>query len=144
MSKAQSGLKKIKYRLSKVFGRFHIETDNLILKTLLLLIIFTLSYNVINTYKKGALNTRLIKEEEEKLERLIDESNKLDNLERYYSSVEYKRIYARESQNLVEEGERLYYVNRPEEIEVESLIDDSDPILLNENSKWWLKLILGK
>ena len=130
-------------KLFRIKNRFNYSKEDLLIKTVLILIIIFLSNNIYIAYNKGVENKNLISQEEQKLSELRSEAEKLEYLERYYSSIEFKRIYARESQNLAEPGETLFYINRPEEIKIDYYEDNSDPIVVNEHAKWWRKLIFG-
>lgn len=109
----------------------------------LVAIIITLSYNVYTSYTKGSRNLDMIAAEASKLEELEAEQAKLVALEKYYNSIEFKRNYARDSLNLAEPGETLYYVVREEEYDFQNLQEDTKRIDLEDNRYWWKRLILG-
>ena len=144
MNKVNQLIQKFNKLKFRVLSQFNYTKEGILVRLILILLILFFMNNIYTAYTKGVENKNLIEQEELKLAELRSEAEELKYLERYYSSVEFQRIYARESQNLAEPGETLYYVNRPEELIIDYYEETDDPITLNEHAKWWSKLILGK
>ncbi len=144
MNQLQLKLKKI---LSKVRARvaqtYSANWSDILTDLALVAIIITLSYNVYASYTKGSRNLGMIESEASKLQELEAEQAKLVALEKYYNSIEFKRNYARDSLNLAEPGETLYYVVREEEYDFQNLQEETNHIDLEDNRYWWKRLILG-
>ncbi|MFQ5493478.1 MAG: hypothetical protein ACE5DX_04945 [Candidatus Dojkabacteria bacterium] len=141
--KLSNTFKKLISQVQRRVGKIEIRYSDLFVKFFMLLVILTLGYNIYTAYSKGQTNLKRIESEEAKLEKLQAEAERLDGEIDYYSSIEYRRSYARDSWNLAEPGAELFFVNRPEQHEIESIKFNKDPIPLYNNSLWWKKLILG-
>jgi cell division protein FtsB len=138
---------KIKYTLTRFFNKFSFERINvtdIFVNLFYLVVIVFLGMNIFTTFNKGIEDAKKFQTEQIKLQKLLDENKKLaDELEQY-SSIEYKKIYARENLNLAEKNETLYYVERRSDSqEIEKLPEDTIQINLEDNFYWWKKLILG-
>jgi len=137
-------LKRIRVYLEQRLLRINIDWYDLLGTVIIGLVILALGYNVFTAYNNGINNLRRIDEEQQKLDKLEAESEELSQLEKYYQSLDFKRIYAREILNLAEPDETLYYINRPEpEPQIEDIKDYQESIKLNDNAFWWKKLIFS-
>ncbi|MEI7578995.1 MAG: septum formation initiator family protein [bacterium] len=134
----------IKASIFRKITGFDWDSGDFLINTFLILLIFTLSLNVYNAYKKGINNRNSIQEEEQKVNQLKAETDDLNNQIDYYSSSEYRRAYARENQNFAIPGEKLYYVLRPEDYKIDYYQVNTDPIQLDNHARWWKELILGR
>lgn len=136
--------KQVKYKLSRLNRLKGFQPAEWLKGIGFIIIIVGLTINIWNSYEKGLHNSKVIAQEEAKLAKLEDENQDLTEQVQYYSSIEYKRIYARENQNLAEPGERLYFIERDdEELVIDYIKEETDKIELQNNSYWWKKLILG-
>lgn len=142
--KAQLFFQNINNRIKKQLSRLELKPADIFFKVFLVLLIIVLGYNIQISYRKGAENLEHISQEEEKLNQLLAEGKKLDELEAYYNSPEFRRAYARDSWNLVEPGASLYLINRKEQPQIDNVNDELDPIPLNDNRRWWKMLIVGE
>lgn|SRR3990167_3284250 len=144
-------LRKISYRFKRVrvfleqrLLRINIDWYDLLGTLIIGMVILALGYNVFTAYNNGINNLRRIDEEQEKLDKLLAESEELSQLEKYYQSLDFKRIYAREILNLAEPDESLYYINRPEpQPKIENIEDYQESVNINDNAFWWKKLIFN-
>ena len=137
-------LKRIRVYLEQRLLRINIDWYDLLGTVIIGLVILALGYNVFTAYNNGINNLRRIDEEQQKLDKLEAESEELSQLEKYYQSLDFKRIYAREILNLAEPDETLYYINRPEpEPQIEDIKDYQEGIKLSDNAFWWKKLIFN-
>ena len=144
ISKLNYRLKRFRVFIEHRFSRINIDWTDLLGKVVIFLIIIALGYNVFTAYNNGVTNLRRIEEEEQKLNKLLAEAEQLSAQVKYYESLDFKRIYAREILNLAEPDETLYYINRPEpEPQIEDIKDYQESIKLNDNAFWWKKLIFS-
>jgi hypothetical protein len=142
--------KRIQYKLhnlleflKRLLNKANFSPTDILAKIFFILLITALSFNVYTAYNKGVANIRGINEEEGRLDNLLTENQKLATLERYYGSLEYKRIYARDKLNLAQPNETLYYVDRPDAATIEQLPQTPSKVSFDNNLLWWKKLILG-
>jgi cell division protein FtsB len=134
--------------IEKIISRLRSQSFSLrylVLDILLILVITTLSYNIIKAYQDGSRNLGRLKIEEERLLKLQSENERLTEEENYYKSIEFRKAYARESLNLTNQGETLYMVVRDEP----TTEDDSNKVeyFNTENIKpheQWRLLIFGR
>jgi len=137
-------LKRIRVYLEQRLLRINIDWYDLLGTVIIGLVILALGYNVFTAYNNGINNLRRIDEEQQKLDKLEAESEELSQLEKYYQSLDFKRIYAREILNLAEPDETLYYINRPEpQPKIENIEDYQESVNINDNAFWWKKLIFN-
>ncbi len=134
----------IRTKVRQNIARLDLKLSDLMIQGFLLFVIFVLGYNIYMSYNKGLDNVARINDEQDQLNNLIQEQQRLKELEKYYSSAEFGLAYARDSWNLAEPGAQLYMINRDQQQEVENVKGEVKPIPLTDNSLWWSKLILGK
>ncbi len=127
---------------NKVFDifKYNISTDKMILALITIIISTYLigsiykSLNNINKYK-------ILNQEKKYLEELVEENKELRGTLKYYGSSFYKKLYARESLNLVQPNEELFEIIRKENIDYKNLDKKKiDPIYIDNNKELWLKL----
>lgn len=139
--------KKLAYKLEKFFKIFHLPKINLgsmFISFVFLAFIVIMSVNIYNTFTNGVETIESFREEQTKLDALIEVNEDLKNQVEHYSSLEYKKIYARENLNLGDTNERLYYVDRPDEnLIIEELPQQEVQITFKDNISYWKKLILN-
>lgn len=143
MKKLLKIFKNLRYNLLRNLNKWEFDLSAFFLQIILIVMIIALGYNVYIAYQKGIKNSQLESEASQKLAELKAESRQLDAELQYYGSVEFKKIYARDTQNLAQPGESLYYVERPEQQQIENYEVITDPIVLDNYGYWWRKLILG-
>ncbi|KXK26759.1 MAG: hypothetical protein TR69_WS6001000779 [candidate division WS6 bacterium OLB20] len=136
-------LKRVSAYIRRRFTTVELTYGDIVSRLVMVVIIVALSINIYTAFNKGRDNLTRIEEEEARLTKLEEEQSELEELVKYYESVEYRRSYARESWNLAEPGEKLYVVQRDNELPIEFVRDNNDPIILRDNVFWWQKLILG-
>ncbi len=78
--------------------------------------------------------------EQQTLEALQDSNSKLEEELEYYSSYEYKQLYARDNLRLGQGSEKLYRILRPQEY---YQVPDEEPEFFTEGeyAEWWLELL---
>jgi cell division protein FtsB len=139
--------KKIKYRInifkeycSKKFGG--IKFSAIIGAMFYVLLLSVLIVNGATAYRRGVENLQKFDEELEVTNKLIAENEELLNLYRYYSSIDYKKIYARDNLNLGEKGETFYFIEKNEPLDIEKLETKQAPREVS-NISLWGKLLFG-
>lgn len=135
----------IRKRTSKIQSRlrkFNLSWTRVLESIVVAGVVLLLGYNIYTAYNKGVTNATVIAQEQEKVQELEAESAKLSDLEKYYSSVEFRRNYARDAWNLAEPGAELFEIKRQDQVQIEQ-VQSKDPIVLTDNIYWWKKLILG-
>lgn len=139
--------KKLSYKISKFFSKFrflNLNWGSLAVSAVVILIIIILGTNIYNTYVNGMNTINEFQQEQKKLEDLKALNDDLQKQVDHYSSLEYKKIYARENLNLADSNESLYYIDRPdEELQIEGLPTKQQEITFQDNISYWRKLILG-
>jgi hypothetical protein len=98
--------------------------------------------NGVKAYNRGMDNLKKFDEEQAATNVLIAQNEELKNLYRYYSSIDYKKIYARDNLNLGERGETLYVIEKDEELDVERKEPKIEPRII-DNLSLWRKLLFG-
>jgi cell division protein FtsB len=140
-------IEKLKYKISAITEWIRSKEINFkaqLLNLFYLLVILFLGSQIVITFNNGFEDLKRFQAEEARLSQLKQENEELKRAVEQYSSIEYKKIYARENLNLAEKQETLYYVERENTVlEIEKLPEDTMQISLEDNVYWWKKLILG-
>jgi hypothetical protein len=138
---------KLKYRLARIrdylrpkFGR--INLGMIFGAILYVLLITVLAVNAYTAYNRGIDNLKTFGEEEAATSVLIKQNQDLQTLYRYYSSIDYKLIYARDNLNLAQKGETLYLIEKNQPLDVETIQSPVTPVVQN-NLLLWSKLLFG-
>jgi len=139
--------KKIKYRLRRAQDYINAQLGRLNLGIIVgsffyILLIGVLAINAYNAYTKGISNLQKYDEELIVTNNLIAENDGLRSLYNYYNSIDYKKIYARDNLNLGERDETFYYIERPEELDIDRKVEKKE-IRVVSNISLWTKLIFG-
>jgi len=103
-------------------------------------LIMVLAINGYTAYTRGMENLQRLDEEQARTDALQKEHDELTNLYKYYGSIDYKKIYARDNLNMAERSETLYFIEKHEVIEVEKPIDKNQKITI-DNGLLWRKLL---
>lgn len=140
-------IKKIKYQLARIRDYINpklakINTGMIFGGLFYVLLISVLVVNGYTAYNRGVENLQRFDEEQAATNLLLEENAELQNLYRYYNSIDYKKIYARDNLALGEAGETLYVIERNEPLEVETIKTKDDPKTVN-NLSLWSKLLFG-
>jgi cell division protein FtsB len=140
-------LKKIQYRISKVVNGVLNRTRNIEINWgywaftfVCLLSIILLGANIFRIIKKGYERYEIIQDEKRRLEKLIAKNEELTEELKYYSSTEYVDIKAREELNLAFPNQRLVYIEKEDEILIDSETTRDDT-KLDPNWRLWYDLI---
>ena len=139
--------KKIKYQLARIRDYINpklarINTGMIFGSLFYVLLISVLVVNGYTAYKRGIENLERFDEEQVATNVLLLENKELQDLYRYYSSIDYKKIYARDNLGLGESSETLYLIEKNEPIEVETIQTKAQPKTSN-NLSLWSKLLFG-
>lgn len=140
-------IKKIKYQLARIRDYINpklakINMGMIFGSLFYLLLISVLVVNGYTAYNRGIENLQRFDEEQAATNVLLEENAELQNLYRYYNSIDYKKIYARDNLALGEAGETLYVIERNEPLEVETIKTKDDTKTVN-NLSLWSKLLFG-
>ncbi len=109
---------------------------------LMLLVIIFLSINTFKVYQRGKSNFDQIIYEREKLDELLAEGELLESELEYRKSYQFVESFAHENLYLGRLGERLYKVDRDEDVDYELARANLDPIKYDDNEYWWKKIFL--
>lgn len=107
-----------------------------------ILLVTVLAINGYTAYNRGMDNLQRIHEEQAKTDELQKKNDELRSLYKYYSSIDYKKIYARDNLNMAEKNETLYYIEKHEEVDIEQLTTKIVPKKV-DNLILWRKLLFG-
>jgi cell division protein FtsB len=139
--------KKLAYTIKRISTHIKSKLELLNLSTVImllgyLLLIVVLAVNAYTSYNRGMANLEKLAQEQIKTAKLQNEYDELSNLYQYYSSIDYKKMYARDNLNLAERNETLYYIEKHEAIDIETLPNTTKPKKI-DNLLLWRKLIFG-
>lgn len=125
---------KLKYKIRKIINKLpnfqlkiNISTELVflfIITTLISTFLIKSIYQSIGDIRKY----KLLDDEQAILTDLKNEHETLTNELNYYKSPYYQKLYARESLNLAEENQDLYYIDRKEIYDYELTNQNDDPI----------------
>jgi hypothetical protein len=140
-------VKRFLYKLSKVIqtvdsklGGIEINWGYWIFTAICLLSIVLLAANILRIFKKGYERYEIIQQEKERLEALIERNIELQEDLKYYSSTEYVDIKAREELNLAFPNQRLVYIEKKEDYEIDT--SEKDGVFdLEPSWELWYDLI---
>jgi cell division protein FtsB len=130
------------YKIINLSKKFLPTGDDWILKLFLIIMIVIFANNVRNAYTKGINDQQTIITEQKALDEYIALNNQITDELNYVSSIDYQKIFARDTQNLVEPGESLYQIIREEPLDIEDYTGEKKIIDYTDNFLWWKKLIL--
>jgi hypothetical protein len=110
------------------------------LAVILSLVAILLTTSIIRIIANGKANYEVYLLEKNKLTELQVANDKLREDKEYYNSEEYKKLFLRETQNLADGGESIYYTReRPIYLEEKkSFLDISKK---TNYSDWWGRLV---
>lgn len=138
--KLQYRLNIIKEYLSRKFGRVNFNAIiGAIFYVLLMIVLVIYGWTA---YQRGIENLKRFDEEQVATNELVAENEELKNLYRYYSSIDYKKIYARDNLSLGERNETFYYIEKNESLDIETLPTKTVPRNVS-NISLWAKLLFG-
>ena len=139
--------KKVKYQLARVrdfikpkFAKINV---GMIFGALFYILLMTvLAVNGYTAYQRGIENLQKYDQEQAATNVLLQENSELQDLYRYYNSIDYKMIYARDNLGLAQSGETLYSIEKNQPIDVETINTNTPPRTVN-NLSLWSKLLFG-
>ncbi|MCA9385509.1 hypothetical protein KC717_02580 [Candidatus Dojkabacteria bacterium] len=134
-------LKRITNKVAFKRPQFNVSPKLLVLGFITLILSLFLVQNIANSLHDLG-NYEILSNEQAILEELQQENEKLVREKSYYQSPYYVRLYARESLNLVEEGQELYRVERSKTYDYDEIGDRMEGIDILNNRYWWRELIL--
>lgn len=105
-------LARLRYKLSSHVPRMEIPVENLISTVILILIVVFLSTNLARRVHESTQDYAVYLAEQEALAKLTAENKQLQDELDYYNSIEYRLLYARDSLNSVQPGEKLYELSK--------------------------------
>jgi cell division protein FtsB len=124
-------------RLGKFANDIGLSVTNFLIIIVLSLLILAIGLNIYFAIRDATNNYSLLKVEQERLEKVQTKNKELEEKLAYYSSLEYKERYARDSLNLVKPGEQIYVVETERREEYDLVEENPDPILKENNRLWW-------
>jgi len=74
--------------------------------------------------------------------KIKQENIQLQNLYRYYNSIDYKKMYARDNLSLAPSDETLYYIQRDEPITIDPKTEYVPPTTV-DNLTLWRRLLFN-
>lgn len=135
----------IKYRYSNlkdVFVKHGVSWGVLGVCGLMILVIAVFSINIYNVYDRGRKNFEQLVYEKEKLIEVEAEGKELEEELQYRKSLQFVKTYANENLYMGRIGERLFKVDREEDVVYELEERNIDPIVLEDHKGWWSKIFL--
>ena len=140
-------LKKIKYQFARIrdylkpkFAK--INAGAIFGGLFYILLVSVLAVNGYTAYNRGIENLQRFDQEQAATNIILQENLNLQNLYRYYSSIDYKKIYARDNLGLAEKDETLYSIERNTPLDVEKIPTKTVPRTV-DNLSLWAKLLFG-
>ena len=138
-------IRRIKYLFTQIVNRFSRKAGNLkinwgymIFSIFCVISILLLGVNIFRIIQKGYQRYEIIQEEKTRLEALIEKNKALEEDLKYYSSMEYVDVKAREELNLVFPDQRLVYIEKDFQFE-ES--ENDEKIEMKPHWRLWYDLL---
>lgn len=141
LKKIQYRYKLISQRLRIIISKFNITASNLLFIVLSGFGIFLLSGNLIRIIRKGYERYEIIQEERARNEELLRKKMQLEEDLKYYSSIEYIDIKAREDLNMVFPDQKLVYIDDSEYIDYQLEADVEEEKEMKPNWRLWYNLL---
>lgn len=128
--------------MARFFQEIGVAWNYIMVIGLMILIIIFLSINTLKVYQRGKANFDQIIYEREKLEELLSEGESLEDELAYRKSYQFVESFAHENLYLGRLEERLYRVDRDEDVDYELARANLDPIKYDDNEYWWKRIFL--
>lgn len=141
-------LRKIKYKLSKTtqgslrfLSTFEVNWGYLGFVFVCTISIILLGVNISRIVRKGYERYEIIQEEKRRLDKLAERNQELKKDLKYYSSVEFVDIKAREELNMAFPNQRLIYIEEEESVDIKDDADQKEENEVKPSWRHWYNLI---